>query len=98
MGGVEAVALHEAYDRQGVLQGNFLVTIVGSVIALLEACEEQGFDLADFFPAILPGQIRGSGPAAELASAGISTHRRSWCVVIPECRRNAWSRQRGEAR
>jgi hypothetical protein len=55
MGGVEAVALHEAYDRQGVLQGNFLVTIVGSVIALLEACEEQGFDLADFFPAILPG-------------------------------------------
>ena len=98
MGGVEAVALHEAYDRQGVLQGNFLVAIVSSVVELLEARKEQGFDRADFFMQFYRGQIRGSGPAAQLASAGISTRRRSWRVVIPECRRNAWSRQGGEAR
>jgi hypothetical protein len=31
------------------LQGNFLVAIVSSVVELLEARKEQGFDRADFF-------------------------------------------------
>ncbi len=49
LGRIEAVALHDAYDRKGVLQGDFLVAIFCCVVELLKAREQQGFDDCDFF-------------------------------------------------
>jgi hypothetical protein len=48
-GRVEAVALHDADNREGVLKGDFFVAAAIAVVELLEAVEEQGFDGSDFF-------------------------------------------------
>ena len=79
------------------MQGNFLVAIVGSVVELLEAREERGFDRADFFLRFYEVKfedqvLSGACQCGNFNSPSV------WCVVIPECRQNAWSRQRSEAR
>jgi hypothetical protein len=58
LGRVDAIALHDAYDRKSVLQGDFLVAIFRCVVELLKAREQQGFD-DSFFPSTLQDQIQG---------------------------------------
>jgi len=48
LGRVEAVALHDADDREGVLESDSLVAIFRIMVELLEAGEEQCFDSTDF--------------------------------------------------